>query len=152
MKHRLLSTAMIASAAALLIAAGPKADLNQDGEVTKSEFTQAAQSKFFATDTNNDGLLSQDERKAHRQAMRENRKDRRFEKLDTNGDGLLSKDEVNARGEKRKAKKEARQPKRNVVKTARKLMLMATVWFPWTSIWRFQNDSSRAWMPMAMVC
>ena len=111
MTHRLLSTAIIASGAALLIAAGPKADLNQDGEVTKAEFTQAAQSKFFATDTNNDGLLSQDERKAHRQAMRENRKDRRFERLDINGDGLLSRDEMDARGEKRKGKKEARREK-----------------------------------------
>jgi hypothetical protein len=111
MKHRLLSAAMIASGAALLIAAGPKADLNQDGEVTKAEFTQAAQSKFFAADTNNDGLLSQDERKAHRQAKRENRKDRRFEKLDANDDGLLSKDEVSARGEKRKGKKQARREK-----------------------------------------
>ena len=111
MTHRLLSTAIIASGAALLIAAGPKADLNQDGEVTKAEFTQAAQSKFFATDTNNDGLLSQDERKAHRQVMRENRKDRRFERLDINGDGLLSRDEMDARGEKRKGKKEARREK-----------------------------------------
>jgi len=100
MTHRLLSTAIIASGAALLIAAGPKADLNQDGEVTKAEFTQAAQSKFFATDTNNDGLLSQDERKAHRQAMRENRKDRRFERLDINA--------------KRAAKKERRKDRPKV--------------------------------------
>lgn len=79
MRHTLLKTALIGSGAALLIAAGPKADLNQDGQVTKAEFTQAAQSKFFATDTNNDGLLTEAERKAHRQAMRENRKDKRFE-------------------------------------------------------------------------
>jgi len=43
--------------------------------------------------------------------MRENRKDRRFERLDINGDGLLSRDEMDARGEKRKGKKEARREK-----------------------------------------
>lgn len=111
MTHILLKTALIASGAALMIAAGPKADLNQDGQVTKAEFTQAAQSKFFATDANNDGFLSQDERKAHREAARENRKDKRFEKLDANGDGLLSRDEMDAVGEKREARKDARRQK-----------------------------------------
>lgn len=111
MRHTYLKIALVASGAALLIAAGPKADLNQDGEVTKAEFTQAAQSKFFATDTNNDGFLSQDERKAHREAMRENRKDKRFEKLDANGDGLLSRDEMDAVGAKREARKDAMRAK-----------------------------------------
>ncbi len=111
MTHILLKTALIASGAALLIAAGPKADLNQDGEVTKAEFTQAAQSKFFATDANNDGFLSQDERRSHREAMRENRKDKRFEKLDANGDGLLSRDEMDAAGDKRKDRRDAMRAK-----------------------------------------
>lgn len=111
MRHTLLKTALIATGATLLIAAGPKADLNQDGQVTKAEFTQAAQSKFFATDANNDGLLSKAERKAHREAMRENRKDQRFEKLDTNGDGLLSRDEMDAVGDKRKDRREAMRAK-----------------------------------------
>jgi Ca2+-binding EF-hand superfamily protein len=111
MRHTYFKAALIASGAALLIAAGPKADLNQDGEVTKAEFTQAAQSKFFATDTNNDGFLSQDERKTHREAMRENRKDKRFEKLDINGDGLLSRDEMDAVGAKREARKDAMRAK-----------------------------------------
>jgi len=107
MTRILLKTALIASGAALLIAAGPKADLDQDGQVTKAEFTQAAQSKFYATDTNSDGLLSQDERKAHRETMLENRKDKRFEKLDTNKDGLLSRAEMEAAGDKRKDRRKA---------------------------------------------
>jgi len=111
MRHTLLKTALIATGATLLIAAGPKADLNQDGQVTKAEFTQAAQSKFFATATNNDGLLTEVERKAYREAMRENRKDQRFEKLDANGDGLLSREEMDAAGDKRKDRRAAMKAK-----------------------------------------
>ncbi|MEP3655361.1 MAG: EF-hand domain-containing protein [Litorimonas sp.] len=111
MKHVVLKTALLASGAALLLAAGPKADLNQDGQVTKAEFTQSAESRFYATDTNGDGFLSEEERKAHREAGREDRKDKRFAALDTNGDGLLSKAEMDARGEKRKARKEERRAK-----------------------------------------
>lgn len=109
MRRTLLTTAFIASGAALLIAAGPKADLNQDGQVSKAEFTQSAESRFYAADADNDGFLTQDERKAHREASRENRKDQRFAALDTNGDGLLSKDEIEARGDKRRARKSERR-------------------------------------------
>lgn len=111
MTRILLKTALIASGAALLIAAGPKADLNQDGEVTKAEFTQSAESRFYAIDANNDGFLSKDERKAHKGAGREARKDKRFETLDTNGDGLLSRAEMDARGDKHEARKSARREK-----------------------------------------
>ncbi len=109
MTRTLLKTVLLASGAALLIAAGPKADLNQDGEVSKAEFTQAAESRFYATDANNDGFLSEDERKTHKEAERQNRKDQRFSKLDANGDGLLSRDEVDAGSEKRKAHMEERK-------------------------------------------
>jgi len=107
MRNALIKTALLASGAALLIAAGPKADLNQDGQVTKAEFTQSAESRFYAADADNDGFLTKDERKAHKKAMREDFKNQRFAKLDTNGDGLLSKDEMDARGDSRKARKEA---------------------------------------------
>lgn len=109
MTRLLLRTALIASGATLLIAAGPKADLNQDGQVTKAEFTQSAESRFFAADTNGDGFLTQEERKAHKEARREDRKDKRFAELDTNGDGLLSRAEIEARADKRKARKDARR-------------------------------------------
>ena len=87
----------------------PKADLNQDGQVSKAEFTQAAESRFYATDANNDGFLSEDERKSHKESERANREDQRFAKLDTNGDGLLSRDEVSAGDEQRKARMENRK-------------------------------------------
>lgn len=111
MTRTLLKTVLLVSGAAVLIAAGPKADLNQDGQVTKAEFTQAAESRFFATDTNNDGFLSPEEREAHRKAAMEAHKDERFSKLDANGDGLLSRDEVDAAGAKKKAEHEGRRKK-----------------------------------------
>ncbi len=109
MKRTFLTTALIASGGALLIAAGPKADLNQDGQVTKAEFTQSAESRFYATDTNGDGFLTEEERKAHKDASREDRKDKRFAELDTNGDGLLSRAEIEARADEREARKDARR-------------------------------------------
>lgn len=112
MKRIFFKTALIASGAALLVAAGPKADLNQDGQVTKAEFTQSAESRFYAADADGDGFLTQDERKAHREAGREARKDKRFATLDTNGDGLLSRAEMEARGAKRKERKAAHRQER----------------------------------------
>lgn len=112
MTQTILKTALIASGAALLIAAGPKADINQDGQVTKAEFTQAAESRFFETDTNNDGFISEAERDARREARRENRSDKRFAKLDTNSDGFISKDEMKAAGDKRAARRDELREKR----------------------------------------
>ena len=109
MSRTLIKTLLLASVAAVLIAAGPKADLNQDGQVSKAEFTQAAESRFYATDTNNDGFLSEEERKAQKEADLQNHQDQRFSKLDTNGDGLLSRDEMSAGNEKRKSHMEQRR-------------------------------------------
>ena len=112
MTRTLLKTALLISGATLLIAAGPKADLNQDGQVTKAEFTESAQARFAASDTNNDGFLTEDERKAYKTAKRAAKKDKRFEKIDTNGDGQLSRDEVDAMHAKKSARKnEFRQKK-----------------------------------------
>lgn len=93
------------------MAAGPKADLNQDGQVTKAEFTEAATAHFLAADTNGDTFLSEDERKAFRKAKTEEFKTKRFDKLDANGDGAISRDEMDAVGEKFKARKDARKAK-----------------------------------------
>jgi len=109
MTRTLLKTALIASSAVLLMAAGPKADLNQDGQVTKAEFTEAAQAHFLAADTNGDTLLSKEERKAFRTAKKAELKDKMFQKLDANGDGSISRDEMEASGEKRKARKESKK-------------------------------------------
>ena len=118
MSRTLIKTLLLASGAAVLIAAGPKADLNQDGQVSKAEFTQAAESRFYATDTNNDGFLSEEERKAQKEADLQNHQDQRFSKLDTNGDGLLSRDEMSAGNEKRKSHMEQRRAQMETRRTA----------------------------------
>jgi len=107
MTRTLLKTALIASTSVLLMAAGPKADLNQDGQVTKAEFTQAAQAHFFAADANGDSFLSEEERKAFRATKLDEMKNKRFDKLDANGDGAISRDEMDVVGEKLKARKDA---------------------------------------------
>jgi hypothetical protein len=111
MTRKLLTTALLASGAALLIAAGPKADLNQDGQVTKAEFMQTATDRFEAVDTNGDSFLSTEERKAMREGRHEKRADRRFERLDDDKDGNISRAEMDAASDKRKAKKDARKAK-----------------------------------------
>lgn len=111
MTRTFFKTALIASSAVLLIAAGPKADLNQDGQVTKAEFTEAAKAHFLAADTDGDSFLTEDERKAFRQTKMNAFKDKQFDKLDANGDGAISRDEMTAVGEKFKARKDARKAK-----------------------------------------
>lgn len=107
----LLKSALIASAAALIMAAGPKADLNQDGQVTKTEFMDRAQAHFVAVDGNSDGFLSEDERKASRVAKAEDKKAKRFSKLDADGDGAISRAEMDAVGEKKKARRSEKKEK-----------------------------------------
>jgi len=111
MTRNLLATALLASAAALLIAAGPKADLDQDGQVTKAEFTQTALDRFAAADTNGDNYLSEDERKALHKARREKREARRFERLDANKDGSISREEMEIVSQKRDARRSERRAK-----------------------------------------
>lgn len=105
MTRTLLKTTLVASTAVLLMAAGPKADLNQDGQVTKAEFTEAAKAHFLAADTNGDSFISEDERKAFRTSKMEERKAKRFDALDANGDGAISRDEMEAAGEKRQSQR-----------------------------------------------
>jgi len=111
MTRTLLKTALIASSAVLLMAAGPKADLNQDGQVTKAEFTEAAKAHFLAADANGDNFLTEDERKAFREVKKSESKDKHFDKLDANGDGAISRDEMDAVGEKFKARKDEMKAK-----------------------------------------
>lgn len=111
MTKTFLKTALIASAATLLIAAGPKADLNQDGQVTNAEFMAAAQANFTAADTNADSFLSEDERKAFRAAKVDEKKTKRFAKLDTNGDGAISRDEMDAVDDKKQARRKEHKEK-----------------------------------------
>ena len=47
------------------------ADANKDGAVTQAEFTAAALQRFDRADTNRDGTVTAEERRAARQAMRD---------------------------------------------------------------------------------
>lgn len=100
--------------AALIFGAGvamasPKADLNNDKKIDHVEFMIHAGERFTQTDTNNDGRLSKEEIKAHRQHRKEQRKAARFDKIDTNNDGMISKAETTAHSEMRKQSREARK-------------------------------------------
>ena len=76
-----------------LALAGPKADLNQDGQVTQSEFMAHAEAKFQSTDFNQDGYLSEDERQQARDQRKSEKQAERFVRADANGDGVISEDE-----------------------------------------------------------
>lgn len=103
LKPLLLSTAGLLCAGIAI--ASPKADINNDGQITQAEFLAEADTRFNATDTNFDGLLTKEEIKAAREAKRAERK----AKIDTNGDGTISDAEKDAAKALRKEKKQARK-------------------------------------------
>lgn len=103
----LLTTAALAVAG--LAYAAPKADMNQDGQVTQSEFMAAATTRFVNADTNADGVLTKDEMKAARKAKHDARAEKKFEGLDANGDGFVSKDEYDAQRAERAEKRAERR-------------------------------------------
>ena len=86
----LLLSAVAAFAITGVALAGPKADLDQDGQITRAEFQAEANTKFNAADTNFDGQLTKDEMKALRATIKTEREDRRFTKMDANGDGAVT--------------------------------------------------------------
>ena len=55
---------------------GRMADADKDGAVTQAEFTTAALQRFDRTDADKDGTVTKEERRAARQAMREQRRER----------------------------------------------------------------------------
>ena len=57
-----------------------KADTNNDGSISKAEFTSAAMSRFARADANNDGTVTAEERKAARDAMRTKWKEMKAQK------------------------------------------------------------------------
>ena len=65
-------------------------DTNGNGTVEVSELPARMQARLAPADTNKDGILTEDEVKAHRQAKGKEH----FARVDKNGDGALSADEV----------------------------------------------------------
>lgn len=97
------------SAGTAIAQKGPlKFDLNGDQQISITEFLAGADTRFDETDVNGDGFLSDDERKASREARRQAHADERFAKVDQNGDGQLSKEELQAAKDARRDKKIAR--------------------------------------------
>lgn len=84
-------------------------DTNGDKQISQTEFLAGAEARFAETDANGDNFISDDERKAHREAKRTDRQDRRFEKTDLDNDGLISKDELEQARANRNAKKAERR-------------------------------------------
>lgn len=72
-------------------------DANQDGQLTRQEFSEALQAQFAELDTNGDGTSTVEERKAARDARRAEGRGERFAALDTDGDGQVSESEFAAR-------------------------------------------------------
>jgi len=97
---RFTKTILSASAAFAITGvalAAPKADLNQDGQITRAEFQAEANAKFAAADTDFDGQLTKDEMKSLRVKRKAEREDKRFAKMDdANGDGVVSRAEYDA--------------------------------------------------------
>lgn len=62
----------------------------------RAEFKTMLETHFDAMDTNHDGILTPDERKAGHEQMRAQMRERMFDRIDSNHDGMISKDEFNA--------------------------------------------------------
>lgn len=93
--------------------AGPKADINQDGQITQAEFRASANEKFTLTDTDFDGTLSKDEVQSRRAAKKAERSQLKFAKKDLNGDGAITQDEVSTFEADKQAAREARKLERH---------------------------------------
>ena len=94
-KKTLLLTAgfSILTLAGTALAEPNLADTNQDGQITHTEFMAQAEAKFTATDLNQDGYVSEDERQQAREQRMNDRRAEFFAKADANGDGAISQEE-----------------------------------------------------------
>ena len=81
-----------------------RADANRDNILTQDEVLNAAALRFASIDTNNDGQISRDERRASRRAHM----DERFQRADTDGSGTLTLAEMQAVGGERAQRRFAR--------------------------------------------
>jgi Ca2+-binding EF-hand superfamily protein len=78
-----------------------KFDLNKDGVVTRAELTSLLEKRFAELDTDHNGVITQVERKAHRDKMREQKFNEWFAALDTDHNGQLSPEELRAGWERK---------------------------------------------------
>ncbi len=76
-------------------------DANQDGQLTRQEFTDGLAAQFARIDLDGDGTSTPGERETARDARRTEQVAERFAHLDTNNDGSISNEEFAARKEGR---------------------------------------------------
>ena len=72
-------------------------DANQDGQLTRQEFTDSLAAQFAQIDLNGDGTSTPAERETARDERRAKRVAERFAHLDTDNDGNISNTEFSAR-------------------------------------------------------
>ncbi len=95
-----LAALMLASAGAAFAQQAParpmRADTDGDSRLSQAEFVGQRVQRLTAIDSNRDGSVSADERRAAMQARRAGRADARFDRLDGNDDGSVSRAEFDA--------------------------------------------------------
>jgi hypothetical protein len=77
-------------------ARGMRADADGDRRLSQAEFVGQRVQRLTTADTNGDGSVTADERRAAMQASRAVRADARFDRLDANDDGSISRAEFDA--------------------------------------------------------
>jgi len=77
-------------------ARGMRADTDGDSRLSQAEFVGQRVQRLATADTNRDGSVTADERRAAMQAHRASRADARFDRLDGNDDGAVSRAEFDA--------------------------------------------------------
>lgn len=73
-----------------------RGDADGDGRVSQAEFVDGRIARLTAQDTNRDGSVSPEERRAAMQARRAERADARFARLDADGNGSVTRAEFDA--------------------------------------------------------
>lgn len=84
---------------------GPRADLDNDGQVTKAELTKHLDERFKAIDANNDGQIEMTEMQAVREMRQEKRAERRKARSGENADKRSGEHRGDKRGGNRGAKR-----------------------------------------------
>jgi Ca2+-binding EF-hand superfamily protein len=100
-----MKTSLLIAGAALFVASMPVIAASQDGgdghhmpmkDMTRADAEAKVKARFAAADANKDGVVTQEEVKALREARMAEHRDARFKLMDTNGDGSISRAEFDA--------------------------------------------------------
>lgn len=107
----LLGTGLVTALGFTAIAAPGKMqnlDLNGDSVIDMTEFLTGADQRFTEMDADANGQVTKDEKRAFREAKRDERAAEKFAKADTNGDGAVSDAEYEEARAQKKANRQMR--------------------------------------------